>query len=95
MIGRVGHLDFELHQGIALLQRLAYEVVRQLDVKLDMASFVGLTFPGLELLELHVKSAGRYLYLGVTHRFAEEVIGLQIGVHRLAGQVEALVRRQL
>ena len=94
MIGRVGHLDFELHQGIALLQRLAHEVVRQFDRELGVAALVGLTFPGLELLELHVKRAGRHLDLGAAYRFAEEVVGLQISVHRLARQVETLVCRQ-
>ncbi len=95
MVGRVRDFRLQLDQGVALVERLADEVVGQLDVELDMPLGVGLALPGLKVLEGHVERAGRHFDLAAGHRLAEEVIDLQVGVYRLLWQVVALVRLQL
>ncbi len=94
MVGRVGDFHFEPDQGVALLQRLADEGVGQLDLELDVPLGVGLALPGLKFLEGDVERAGRHLHLAAGDRLAEEVVGLQVGVDRLFGQVELLVGDQ-
>ena len=48
VVGAVEHLDFELDQGVALLQRLADEVIGKLNVELGMAVLIGRARPLVE-----------------------------------------------
>src|SRR5216683_7932953 len=95
MVGRVRDFDLQPNQSVAFVQRLADEVIRQLDLKLDMAAGVRLPLPSLELAELDVKSAGRHLYLAAGHRLAEKIIALQIDMKCFLGHVKTFIGSQL
>ena len=71
-------LTSSLTRALPFCERLADEVIGQLDLELGVAVGVGLAVDGLEVLEGHVEGAGRHLDLAAGHRLAEEVVDLQI-----------------
>ena len=95
VVGGVGDLGFDLDQGVALLQRLADEVIRQPDFKLGVAPGIGLQIDRLKVLEGHVEGAGRDLDLGAGHRLAEEIVALKVRFDLFFRQVVLLVGRHV
>ena len=88
VVARVGDLDVELRRGLARLERLAHEVVGQLHLERVVALLVGGGLDHLEVGVLHVELGARNGHLCAGHRLAEEVVRLEVNLHRLAGAIE-------
>ena len=95
MVGGIHHGGLKPDRRLALFQRGPGEVVWQRKLERPVACVVQRAVYRGEVLEFHLEFGRGNGHFSAGHGFAEEVVGLNLPLERLARQVEILVGSQM